>query len=188
MSVRLVAFESSILIADRLGAPRPVYQPLSDDPRLHPGRTARVLAGDVLSGRVGEVHPSVLDALELRVERVIVAELAIAGLSGGRPSAPRVAAPSRHPAVERDLAVIVPVATPAAHVEDSIRRHGGGLLRAVTLFDIYRGRPLGADERSLAYRLTFLADDRTLVESEVEGALAAITAGLRDDVDGRLRT
>jgi phenylalanyl-tRNA synthetase beta chain len=76
---------------------------------------------------------------------------------------------------------------PAAGVEASIRRYGGPLLRAATLFDIYRGRPLGADEKSLAYRLAFQADDRTLVESEVEAAVSAVTDGLASDVGGRLR-
>jgi phenylalanyl-tRNA synthetase beta chain len=90
--------------------------------------------------------------------------------------------------VERDLAVIVTADTPAAAVEASIRRHAGPLLRAVTLFDIYRGRPLGEEEKSLAYRVAFGADQRTLVETEVDAALAEVTAGLAGDVGGRLRT
>jgi phenylalanyl-tRNA synthetase beta chain len=175
------------LIAESLGYERPTYSALTDDPNLHPGRAARVTAPDQISGRVGEVHPTVIDDLDLRAERVLVAELAIAGLSGGQPSTPRVASPSRHPRVERDLAVIVAEATPAADVERSIRTRAGALLREVTLFDIYRGRPLRDDEKSLAYRLAFAADDRTLVESEVDAAIAAITAGLGNDVGGRLR-
>jgi phenylalanyl-tRNA synthetase beta chain len=175
------------LIARSLGYDRPKFSALSDDPNLHPGRTARVTADEQIAGRVGEVHPSVVEDLDLRSDRIIVAELAIAGLGGGQPSTPRVTSPSRHPIVDRDLAVIVGEAVSAADVEASIRRHGGGLLRDVTLFDIYRGRPLGEDEKSLAYRLAFGADDRTLVESEVDTAVTAITGGLRSDVDGRLR-
>jgi phenylalanyl-tRNA synthetase beta chain len=175
------------LIARRLGLPTPEYSLLGDDPRLHPGRAARVHAGDELAGRVGEVHPAVVNALDLREARILVAELAIAGLSGGQPSVPRTTTPPRHPAIERDLAVIVGADVPAAGVEASIRRYGGPLLRAATLFDIYRGRPLGADEKSLAYRLAFQADDRTLVESEVEAAVSAVTDGLASDVGGRLR-
>ena len=129
----------------------------------------------------------VVEDLDLRADRILVAELAIAGLSGGQPSTPRVTSPSRHPLVDRDLAVIVGDAVAAADVEASIRRHGGGLLRHVTLFDIYRGRPLSENEKSLAYRLAFGADDRTLVENEVDAAVTAITAGLRSDVDGRRR-
>jgi phenylalanyl-tRNA synthetase beta chain len=177
------------LLAERLGFARPQYEPLRDDPNLHPGRAARVSVDDLLAGRVGEVHPAVVDALDLRAPaRIIVAELAVAGLSGGVVSTPRVSTPSRHPTVERDLAVIVTTDTPAAAVEASIRRHAGPLLRAVTLFDIYRGRPLGEEEKSLAYRVAFGADQRTLVETEVDAALAEVTAGLAGDVGGRLRT
>jgi len=176
------------LIARRLGLPTPVYSTLSDDPRLHPGRAARVRSGDALAGRVGELHPTVVDALELRGARILVAELAIAGLSGGQPSVPRTTTPPRHPTVDRDVAVIVAGDVPSASVEASIRRHAGPLLQAATLFDIYRGRPLEATEKSLAYRLEFQADDRTLVESEVEAAVSAVTDGLAADVGGRLRT
>jgi phenylalanyl-tRNA synthetase beta chain len=90
--------------------------------------------------------------------------------------------------VDRDLAVVVAETVPAADVEDAIRQHGGPLLRSVRLFDIYRGRPLADDEKSLAYRLAFQADDRTLVETEVDAAIDGITTGLAEDVGGRLRT
>ena len=171
-----------------MGLPTPTYLVLDDDPRLHPGRAARVRAGDQLSGRVGSTHPQVLEALELKAPDVVVAELAIAGLSGGQPSVPRSATPSRHPVVDRDLAVVVEEGTAAAETAGAIRRHGGALLRSVTLFDIYRGRPLGEHEKSLAFRLAFQAEDRTLTESEIDDAVAAITGGLATDVGGRLRT
>jgi phenylalanyl-tRNA synthetase beta chain len=176
------------LLARGLGLPLPTYAPLTDDLRLHPGRAARVSSPEAIAGRVGEVHPDTIEALDLRASRIIVAELAIAGLSGGRPSVPRATTPSRHPIVERDLAVIVGEHVPAADVERSIAAHAGPLLLAVRLFDIYRGRPLDASEKSLAYRLEFGADDRTLIESEVEAALAAVTSGLAQDVEGRLRS
>jgi phenylalanyl-tRNA synthetase beta chain len=176
------------LLARRLGFPGPRYAALIDDPRLHPGRAARVTAGEGLSGRIGSLHPALLDELELRADDVIVAEVAIAGLSGGQVAVPRPSTPPRHPSVDRDLAVIVADSTPAADVEAAIRAHGGPLLRSVVLFDIYRGRPLVQAEKSLAYRLAFRADDRTLAEPEIDGAIEAITRGLASDVDGRLRT
>ncbi|MEJ7697809.1 MAG: hypothetical protein WKF78_14635 [Candidatus Limnocylindrales bacterium] len=76
------------LLAWRLGLPAPSYQPLTDDRRLHPGRTARVVSGDALAGRVGELHPRLVGELDLRADRVLVAELAIAGLSIGAPRVP----------------------------------------------------------------------------------------------------
>jgi phenylalanyl-tRNA synthetase beta chain len=90
--------------------------------------------------------------------------------------------------VQRDLAVIVEESVAAERVEAAIRNHAGPLLVGLRLFDIYRGRPLGATEKSLAYRLDFQAADRTLTEAEVDSAVAAITDGLAGDVGGRLRT
>jgi phenylalanyl-tRNA synthetase beta chain len=176
------------LLARRLGLPQPGYVRLTDDPNLHSGRAARVTAGTGLAGRVGSIHPALLETLELRATDVVVAELAIAGLSGGQPSSPRTATPSRHPVVERDLAVIVAEAMTAGAVDTAIRRHGGPLLRSVALFDIYRGRPLETNEKSLAFRLAFQADDRTLTEADVDAAIEAVTRGLATDVAGRLRT
>ncbi len=114
--------------------------------------------------------------------------MAVAGLSGGQPGVPLGRTPSRHPVVERDLAVVVADDRPAGDVEAAIRRHAGALLTSVDLFDIYRGRPLPDDRRSLAFRLVFAAADRTLTEDEVDAAVTAISAGLAADVDGHLRT
>lgn len=175
-------------IAQAIGAPDPVWAPLTDDPDLHPGRSAIVRAGDMIAGRIGEVHPDVLAGLDLRAARIVVGELAIAGLAGGEPSVPRGSMPPRHPAAERDLAVVVAASVPAGSVEASIVRHGGMLLRSRRLFDIYRGRPLDEEEKSLAWRLTFQSPDRTLTETEVDAAVAAVADGLAADVGGRIRS
>jgi phenylalanyl-tRNA synthetase beta chain len=176
------------LICRRLGFVAPVFSTITDDPNLHPGRAARVRAGGQLVGRLGELHPELIAALDLRADRVYVAEVAIAGLAGGRPSDYRVSAPSRHLPVERDLAIVVPLETPAAVVESAIRRHGGPLLRDVTLFDVYRGKPLPETDKSLAYRLTLRDDERTLTESELDAAVAGVIAGLTADIGARFRT
>jgi phenylalanyl-tRNA synthetase beta chain len=76
---------------------------------------------------------------------------------------------------------------PAADVAASLRRHGGNLLEAVELFDVYRGRPLEATDKSLAWRLRFQAPDRTLTEAEIDAAIEAIHVGLAADVGGRIR-
>ena len=145
-------------------------------------------AGGRLVGRVGELHPETVAALDLRAERIYVAEVAISGLASGRPSDPRVTAPSRHLPAERDLAVIVAADRPAAEVEAAIRRHAGPLLRGVGLFDIYRGAPLAETEVSLAYRLILGDEGRTLTDDELDAAVAAVAAGLTADVGARFRT
>jgi len=117
-----------------------------------------------------------------------VAELAIDGLSGGTIAAVRAVAPPRFPGATRDLAVVVPRARAAASVAAAITAGAGPLLVAVELFDIYEGAPLASDERSLAYRLTFRAADRTLTEPEVEGAIRAITEAVERDLGGHIRS
>jgi phenylalanyl-tRNA synthetase beta chain len=179
------------LVARTLGFEPPAYRPERDEPILHPGRSLRATAlrgGEpALEALVGELHPAVIEAWELRADRVVVAEVAILGLGGGQLEAVRSVAPPRHPAVERDLAVVVDEDRAAADVADVIRASGGELLESVALFDIYRGAPLAASEKSLAHRLTFLAD-RTLTEEEVDEAIERVTVALELELGARLRT
>jgi phenylalanyl-tRNA synthetase beta chain len=176
------------LIADRLRLGRPSWTALTDSAVFHPGRSATGAIDGELAGRVGELHPALAAAVDVRSDRIVIAEVAIRGLAGGSRLAVRVAPIARYPAVERDLSVVVGEDRPAGEVERSLRSAGGELLRAVRLFDIYRGTPLVGGERSLAYRLTFQADDRTLTEGEIDLALGAITAALARAVGGRIRT
>ncbi|MFL5674765.1 MAG: phenylalanine--tRNA ligase subunit beta, partial [Chloroflexota bacterium] len=175
------------LLCRRLGAPTPAYSAITDDPNLHPGRAARV-AGNGVVGRLGEIHPDLAESLDLRAARVVVGEFAIAGLAGGQPEPYRVAAPSRQPTVERDLAVIVPEDRGAAEVASTIRSHAGPLLRDLTLFDVYRGKPLGEGEKSLAYRLALRDEDRTLTEAELDAVVEAVKTGLAADLGARIRS
>ena len=159
------------LLARRLGLPPVVYAADPGEAVFHPGRTARANAADRLHALLGEMHPHVVDAWELRTtQRVIVAEVALDGLAAGRPQPERAAGVPRFPEVERDLAIIVPEALHAAVVEDLVHAQAGDLLRGVRLFDIYRGVPLAGGEKSLAFRVRFGASDRTLTEAEVRGS------------------
>lgn len=190
------------LLCRRLGFPAPHYVPVRDDPNLHPGRAAiaRSLGGwtsreplppsgvpALVLGRVGELHPLQAEALELGAGRILVAELAIAGLAAGQLGAPRGDTPNRHPAVERDIAVVVPADTPAAVVRETILASAGALLVSCRLFDVYRGAPLTADEKSLAQRLVFQAPDRTLTDAEIDARMAGISAALATELGARLR-
>ncbi len=180
------------LLCVRLGLAAPTAEQDTRGYPLHPGRAMRIHSGEpaaaALDGRLAELHPDVLAAWDVRAQRVIVAELAIAGLDGGALPPIRVRPIPRFPEVERDLAIIVAERRPAAGVEATIRRHGGELLRGVRLFDLYRGAPLAATEKSLAYRLVFGTGDRTLTEAEVDAAVAAVVGGLEAELGAHLRT
>jgi phenylalanyl-tRNA synthetase beta chain len=176
------------LLVARLDLGRIAYSPETGEPVFHPGRTARARVAGRLEAIVGELHPDVVDAWELRTtHRVILAEVALDGLAGGRLAPERAPAVGRFPEVDRELAIVVAETTPAATVEDLLRSSAGELLRGVALFDIYRGVPLAPEEKSLAYRLRLGAADRTLTEPEVEAAVAAAVAAL-PSIGGRIRT
>jgi phenylalanyl-tRNA synthetase beta chain len=74
---------------------------------------------------------------------------------------------SRFPAVLEDMALVVDADIPAQTVEETLRAAGGDLLQHVELFDLYQGEQIPSGKKSLAYALTFQAEDRSLTEDEV---------------------
>jgi phenylalanyl-tRNA synthetase beta chain len=157
----------------------------TEEPFLHPGRSAAVLIDGVAAGWLGEVHPLVCRAWDL--EAAVAFELAAAPLVAaatlGEESYEDV---TTFPAVYQDLAVVVAADVPAAEVRRAVQAGGGELLRAADVFDLYEGEQLGEDRKSLALNLEFRAPDRTLTDGEVAGLREAIKAKL-DEIGGTLR-
>jgi phenylalanyl-tRNA synthetase beta chain len=176
------------LAARVMGAGEPVFRAHAAGEPLHPGRAARVDDPGQLHGLVGELHPATLAAWDLRSERVLVGELAIAGLDAGGRAAVRVGPPGRHASAERDIAIVVTEDVPAGAVAATLREAGGDLLRSLALFDVYRGAPLGPSEKGFAWRLAVRADDRALDEGDVDGLLERLVAAVAAAHGGRLRT
>jgi len=176
------------LLCCRLGLGKPAYETDRRGYPFHPGRALGLsTAGpDVIAGRMAELHPDVLTAWDIRAPRVILAELEVPGLEQGNLRPVHVEPIPRFPEVERDLAVIVQEKQPAAQVEAAIRADAGPLLRGLRLFDVYRGAPLEATQKSMAYRLVF-GVDRTLTEAEVDAAVAGVRAGLETRLGAHLR-
>ncbi len=156
-------------------------------PMLHPGKAARISAGGRVLGEMGELHPKVAEAFDLAGKGVLVAEIDLAALRAALPPRHAFVSVSRFPPASRDVAVIVEEATPAERVEAEIRAAGGGLLRDVQLFDLYRGDSIPAGTKSLAYALRYQADDRTLTEKDVEKAHKAVENRLRHVLKAKIR-
>jgi phenylalanyl-tRNA synthetase beta chain len=89
-------------------------------------------------------------------------------------------APSRFPASRRDVALLVRRDVPAGEILDRLRAAAGPLCESVTLFDRYAGAELPEGTHSLAFALTFRADDRTLLDAEVDALIDAVTRSARD--------
>ena len=152
-----------------------------EHPFLHPRRAARVRLGDRVVGLLGELHPDVIDDLELSGP-VIYAELdvpSVLEVSRGD-AAHQVRATPRFPASARDLAIEIDEATEAGKVAELLRQAGGPLVESVELFDVYRGAQVGAGKKSLAFRITYRDAAATLTDQRVDEAHARVAqAGTR---------
>ena len=145
---------------------------------LHPrSATAVVLRGGRV-GRFGELHPTVAERLELP-RGIFVGELDGEALFDAA-TEPRCAGLPRFPAVLRDLALVVDEGTSGAAISAALREAGGPELEELLLFDVYRGAPLPAGKKSLAFSLRFRAADRTLTDEEVLARHAAMIALARE--------
>jgi phenylalanyl-tRNA synthetase beta chain len=173
-------------LAEGLHLPEISYRP-SAAPSLHPGKAADLLAAGRPIGYFGELHPKAAEAYGLGGRPVLVGEFDLEAL--------QAAAPARHgytpvpvfPAALRDVAVIVGEEVPAERVEAEIRAAGGDLLRGVRLFDLYRGDSIGPGVKSLAYALTYQADDRTLTDKEIDRAHKKVQDRLKHVLKARIR-
>ncbi|MDH5492130.1 MAG: phenylalanine--tRNA ligase subunit beta, partial [Myxococcales bacterium] len=146
-------------------------------PFLHPRRRAEILLADAALGVLGELHPDVVEALGLE-GRPLYAELRLASLeeAGERVGLRQAPSLPRHPAVTRDMALIVSDGHAAGALSEAMLGMPGGLVEAVDIFDLYRGDPVPEGHRSLAYRIRYRAAERTLTDAEVEAAHAEIAA------------
>ena len=174
-------------IFGRLSISRVTWE-VAADPYLHPGRTARILAGGFLLGHAGELHPEVAAPSDLP-EGVCLAELDCEALARVVPrNGLRIAPLPRFPGVRRDLAIVARDEVPAGALAETIREAGGPLLASVELFDVFRGSPVGTGEVSLAFALIFQSPARTLTDDEVDALQAGIVGRLADRFGARLRS
>jgi phenylalanyl-tRNA synthetase beta chain len=151
----------------------------SSEERLHPGRVAKVVVGHTVVGIIGELHPKVAESFDLLPQPVALFELDIERLlsvlkekRGYRPL-------SRFPRSVRDIAVLVDVQVPARKMLEIVR--SVPLVSQVSLFDLYSGKQVPAGKKSVAFRIAYQSDARTLTEEELEAAENEILSRLAKD-------
>ncbi len=150
----------------------------------HPGRCAEILVDGTVVGHAGELHPSVCAALELP-RRTCAAELNLDAIAlPGVVPAPVL---STFPPYLIDVALVVDRTVPAADVQSALVDGAGELLEAVRLFDVFTGEQAGAGRKSLAYKLTLRAADRTLTAEEAVATRDAAVSVATDRTGAILR-
>ena len=156
-------------------------------PALHPGRAATYLVGGKTLAIFGELRPDVAVAAGVETPRVCVAEIDLSVALAAIPERPKEVTVPRFLPVQQDFAVVVAEGITAGDVEAALRAGSGPLATAVSLFDIYRGPQIGEGNKSLAFRITFIAPDRALTDAELVKVRTRIEKVLKQRVGGVLR-
>jgi phenylalanyl-tRNA synthetase beta chain len=171
------------LAAAGMDASRVTVQAAEQAP-WHPGRCAAVAVDGRVIGYAGELHPAVVSALELP-RRTCAMEIDLDAIPD-KPVTQAVLITSYPPALI-DVALVLDRTVPAAEVEAALVAGAGELLESVELFDLYESEQLGEGRKSLAYKLTFRAPDRTLTSQEALAARDAAVAAVSERFGAALR-
>ena len=160
--------------------------PCVPNPSYHPGRCADVYAGGRRIGVFGQVHPLVAQNYGVDAQ-FYCAELDLEQLQCAKGPDPEYVPLPKFPAVTRDIAVVCGEAITVGALEDCIRKGAKGLLKDVTLFDIYRGKGIPEGKKSVAFSLVLRADDRSLTAEEADSDVKSILETLEKDLGAVLR-
>ncbi|MCA1961184.1 MAG: phenylalanine--tRNA ligase subunit beta [Desulfomonile sp.] len=172
-------------LLDGLGVKDAVYVP-SKAPFLHPGKSADLVVEGRTVGYLGELLPAKTreHGLEATVQifEIFVEPLFVAGCKES------VFKPiPRYPYVERDLSIIVEEKVSGDTIKQLISRLGHDIIDSVILFDLYRGESIPEGFRSLAFRIRYQSEDRTLTDAEVQEVHSQIAELLTREVGAAMR-
>lgn len=162
------------------------FRAVADVPYLHPGRAAEVIIGGQVAGVIGDLHPDVLEKLDLK-KKAAVFEID-AGLLGSAFSEEiQYCEIPRYPAVTRDVAFILSNDIEAQMVMALADVQHQDLLDKIEVFDIYTGKNIPEGCRSLALRFTYRSAEKTLTDDEVNKVHGAIVRAIVDATSAKIR-
>lgn len=171
---------------DTLGITTAEFEPLTTLPWMHPGRTAQIDVDGKAVGYVGELHPTVAKNYGIGA-RTYIAVLDEAELINAAKLVSTYKALPKFPAMIRDISMLVKDHVYVRDIEKVIAANGGDILENIELFDVYKGGQIADGYKSVSFSITFRADDRTLVDDEVNAVMADILKDLEEKLGAVLR-
>ncbi len=135
---------------------------------LHPGQSAMISVNNDVVGLIGRVHP------ELSKVAVYVMEINLDKLLAKKTGKMKYKEISKYPTVKKDLSIVVDKEVESSQIAMQIKKAAGSLLLNSEVFDLYTGKGIDEGKKSLAYSLTFGANDRTLTDEEINSILDKI--------------
>lgn len=165
-----------------------LYYRAADHATFHPGKCAEVYSGEQLLGIFGELHPLVKANYDFQDAPILLAELDAVALIDLAAVDFQVKPVAVFPAMVEDIAIIVDEVITADQLMDVICKAGGNLLMDARLFDIYRNEKIGTSKKSMAYKLTYQAYDRTLTDKDALTIRTKIVNALKKQFGAVLRS
>ena len=153
---------------------------------FHPRISGDLLIDGESMGILGKVNPSILENIEI-VQDVFYAEINLDIFNTNRKGLKKYKKISAYPSVEIDLAIVVDEKIKNRDIVEVIKKSGTGILKNISLFDIYRGKQVEEGKKSLAYSLSFREEGRTLKDNEVDIIANRIIESLGKKFNARLR-
>ncbi|GAF83748.1 unnamed protein product, partial [marine sediment metagenome] len=155
-------------------------------PAFHPLRNGKIIMGGEEVGIFGEIHPEVINNYRIP-GKVNLFEIDFENLLPNIPSDIKYCVLPKYPSVQRDLALIVKEEILSVDIIKTIKSIDGKLIKKVTLFDVFKGKQIGGGYKSLAYSVVFQAEDRTLIDQEVENTYKKIREKLIAKFNAKIR-
>ena len=159
----------------------------TDHPVFHPGRRAEVRIEDEVLCVFGEVHPEVLENYDL-LHKAYLFELDFERLIGVVEPSKQFESIPIYPSVNRDLAIVLDVDTPASHPTEIIQSAGGELVSGLHLFDVYTGEQVPEGKKSLAFAIEYRSTTETLTDEIVDRVHGGILEQLERELGATLRS
>ncbi len=142
------------------------YVQCKNNPSFHPGRTANIYSNELYIGIIGFIHPDLAKLCEIS-QNTIVFMLEFDNIRKMQEVKNSFLPLPKYPEISRDLAIIVAKETPAGEVEKTICENAGELLESIRLFDVFTGKQIEDNKKSLAYNLVFRSKNSTLTDKEI---------------------
>ena len=139
---------------------------------LHPGQSALISVNNDIVGIIGKIHPQKVK------ENVYVFEINLEKLLAKKVGKMKYKEISKYPSIKKDLAIITNKEVEAQEIATLIKKSAGSLLLNTEVFDVYTGKGIEENKKSIAYSLEFGANDRTLTDEEINNILEKIIANL----------
>ncbi len=158
----------------------------TENPSFHPGRCASLVIAGKTVGVLGQVHPKVCDTFKVGCD-VYAALLDFEALLGGFTTDRAFQQLPKFPATSRDIAVLLDASINVGEIERIIKKQQSPILESFKLFDVYQGEQVGEGKKSVAYSISFRAEDRTLTDEEVNPVMEQILADLQKELSAQLR-